>query len=74
MAAKVHDFTVEMTCEGCSGAVKRVLGKLGDKVTNVDIDMELKKVSVTSSLTSDELTETLKKTGKGVTFLESRDG
>lgn len=28
---QVHEFTVEMTCEGCSGAAKRVLGKLGGK-------------------------------------------
>ena len=26
--AQVHEFNVTMTCEGCSGAVKRVLGKL----------------------------------------------
>ena len=28
---KVHEFKVEMTCSGCSGAVERVLGKLGGK-------------------------------------------
>lgn len=28
-----HEFTVEMTCEGCSGAAKRVLGKLGGMST-----------------------------------------
>lgn len=26
---QVHEFKVEMTCSGCSGAVERVLGKLG---------------------------------------------
>lgn len=25
---KVHEYKVTMTCEGCSGAVERVLGKL----------------------------------------------
>lgn len=30
----MYKFHVEMTCEGCSGAVKRVLGKLeGDDLT-----------------------------------------
>lgn len=26
---QIHEFKVEMTCTGCSGAVERVLGKLG---------------------------------------------
>ncbi|XP_037804689.1 copper transport protein ATOX1-like [Penaeus monodon] len=69
MSLVKHEFTVEMTCEGCSGAAKRVLGKLGDKVSNVDINLETKKVIVTSTLSSDELLETLKKTGKDVTYL-----
>ncbi|XP_063611580.1 copper transport protein ATOX1-like [Penaeus indicus] len=69
MSLMIHEFTVEMTCEGCSGAAKRVLGKLGDKVSNVDISLETKKVIVTSTLSSDELLETLKKTGKDVTYL-----
>ncbi|XP_063880382.1 uncharacterized protein LOC135111205 isoform X2 [Scylla paramamosain] len=69
---KIHEFNVEMTCEGCSGAAKRVLGKLGDKVSNVDIDLGNKKVIVTSALTPEELTETLKKTGKEVTYVGSK--
>lgn len=73
MPLKVHEFTVEMTCEGCSDAAKRVLGKLGDKVSNVDINLEDKKVFVTSAMTPEELTETLKKTGKEVTFIGSKD-
>lgn len=70
--SQIHEFTVEMTCEGCSGAAKRVLSKLGDKVSNVDIDLGNKKVFVTSTLTPEELTETLKKTGKEVTFIGSK--
>jgi len=29
---KRHEFQVEMTCEGCSGAVNRVLNKKGIKI------------------------------------------
>lgn len=43
-----------------------------DKVSNVDIDLGNKKVFVTSTLTPEELTETLKKTGKEVTFIGSK--
>jgi len=31
LIVQVHEFKVEMTCEGCSGAVERVLGKLKGK-------------------------------------------
>ncbi|XP_055619437.1 copper transport protein ATOX1 [Toxorhynchites rutilus septentrionalis] len=64
-----HEFKVEMTCTGCSGAVERVLGKLKEKVEKVDIDLENKKVFVTTNLTSDELLETIKKTGKEVSYI-----
>ncbi|KAB7507255.1 Copper transport protein ATOX1 [Armadillidium nasatum] len=71
--SQVHVFTVEMTCEGCSNAVKRVLDKLGDQVTDVDINLNEKSVHVTSSLSSDEILEKLKKTGKEVKYIKSSD-
>jgi len=68
--SQVYEFNVEMTCGGCSGAVERVLGKLGDKVENVQIDLENKKVFVTSSqLNADELLESIKKTGKTTSYV-----
>ncbi|XP_026278841.1 copper transport protein ATOX1 [Frankliniella occidentalis] len=70
MSAQVHEFKVEMTCEGCSGAVERVLGKLkGQGVDAVQIDLPGQLVSVTSTLTSDQLLESLKKTGKAVSYV-----
>ncbi|XP_058461732.1 copper transport protein ATOX1 [Malaya genurostris] len=69
MAAVTHEFKVEMTCTGCSGAVERVLGKLKDKVEKVDIDLDNKKVFVTSTLSSNELLETIKKTGKETNYV-----
>uniref|UniRef100_T1E2W6 Copper transport protein ATOX1 n=1 Tax=Psorophora albipes TaxID=869069 RepID=T1E2W6_9DIPT len=69
MTTPTHEFKVEMTCTGCSGAVERVLGKLKEKVEKVDIDLDNKKVFVTSSLSAEELLETIKKTGKETSYV-----
>uniref|UniRef100_W5N135 Copper transport protein ATOX1 n=1 Tax=Lepisosteus oculatus TaxID=7918 RepID=W5N135_LEPOC len=61
-----HEFFVDMTCEGCSGAVTRVLNKLGVKF---DIDLPNKKVFIESEQSVEVLIETLKKTGKTVTYI-----
>nr|XP_019589969.1 PREDICTED: copper transport protein ATOX1 [Rhinolophus sinicus]XP_019589970.1 PREDICTED: copper transport protein ATOX1 [Rhinolophus sinicus] len=62
-----HEFTVDMTCEGCSSAVTRVLNKLGG--VQFEIDLPSKKVSIESEHSVDTLLETLRKTGKTVTHL-----
>ncbi|MBN3307926.1 ATOX1 protein, partial [Amia calva] len=64
-----HEFFVDMTCEGCSGAVTRVLRKLHVKF---DIDLPNKKVFVESEQSSEVLLETLKKTGKTVTYIGAK--
>ncbi|XP_062560093.1 copper transport protein ATOX1 [Armigeres subalbatus] len=69
MATPTHEFNVEMSCTGCSGAVERVLSKLKEKVKRVEVDLINKKVFVTSSLSSDELLETIKKTGKETNYV-----
>jgi len=59
-----------MTCESCSNAVKRVLGKLeGQGVENVEIDLPNHKVFVTSTLEADNLLEIIKKTGKKSSYV-----
>eukprot|EP00118_Oscarella_pearsei_P024845 m.306925 g.306925 ORF g.306925 m.306925 type:complete len:72 (+) comp41720_c0_seq1:147-362(+) len=67
MASQKHVFNVTMTCEGCSGAVNRVLKRL-EEVENIEIDMEGQKVTVTSTLDSDTLLEKIKKTGKACSY------
>ncbi|XP_054713865.1 copper transport protein ATOX1-like [Uloborus diversus] len=70
MASQVHEFSVEMTCEGCSGAVNRVLGKLkGSGVEDFSVDLSNKKVFITSSLPTEQLLDTLKKTGKECNYI-----
>lgn len=68
--SQTHVFNVEMTCEGCSGAVERVLNRLkGQGVENVLISLPDQKVSVTSTLSADQLLEVIKKTGKKTTYV-----
>ncbi|OPJ88080.1 copper transport protein ATOX1 [Patagioenas fasciata monilis] len=45
-----HEFFVDMTCEGCSNAVTRVLHKLGG--VQFDIDLPNKKAARNSNMTS----------------------
>eukprot|EP00581_Thalassiosira_minuscula_P006896 CAMPEP_0183704662 /NCGR_PEP_ID=MMETSP0737-20130205/1956_1 /TAXON_ID=385413 /ORGANISM="Thalassiosira miniscula, Strain CCMP1093" /LENGTH=73 /DNA_ID=CAMNT_0025931611 /DNA_START=69 /DNA_END=290 /DNA_ORIENTATION=- len=55
-------FDVAMTCDGCSNAVKRILGKV-DGVTNIDANVEAKTVVVThaDSVSKDLMLEKLQK-------------
>ena len=52
--SKTVKFNVAMTCGGCSGAVKRILGKI-DNVEDVDANLETKIVTVTCA---DEVEDT----------------
>ncbi|XP_014511005.1 copper transport protein ATX1 [Vigna radiata var. radiata] len=60
---------VDMSCQGCVGAVKRVLGKL-DGVESYDIDLNEKKVVVKGNVQPDTVLQTVSKTGKKTTFWE----
>lgn len=67
---QTHIFNVEMTCEGCSGAVERVLNRLkGHGVDTIAISLPEQKVSVTSTLSADQLLDVIKKTGKKTTYV-----
>nr|XP_043612680.1 copper transport protein ATX1 [Erigeron canadensis] len=58
---------VAMSCGGCSGAVKRVLGKM-EGVESFDIDMEQQKVTVKGNVQPNAVLETVSKTGKKTEF------
>lgn len=47
-------FNVEMVCEGCSGAVERILRKF-EGVKNVEIDMEAQSVTISHTTPDAEL-------------------
>ncbi|EFP04229.1 CRE-CUC-1 protein [Caenorhabditis remanei] len=64
-------FEMGMTCGGCANAARRVLGKLGeDKVKIDDINVETKKITVTTDLPASDILEALKKTGKEIKQLQ----
>ncbi|XP_028401516.1 copper transport protein ATOX1-like [Dendronephthya gigantea] len=63
-----HEFEVEMTCSGCSGAVERVLKKRED-VKDISIDMDKQRVYVTSDASADDLLAVIKKTGKKTSYV-----
>ncbi|VDD74162.1 unnamed protein product [Mesocestoides corti] len=61
-----YNFEMEMSCEGCANAAKRVLAKLGDAVLSVHIDVENNSLVVTSTLPEETILEALQKTSKPV--------
>ncbi|KAH7841760.1 hypothetical protein Vadar_033987 [Vaccinium darrowii] len=61
---------VGMSCQGCVGAVKRVLGKM-DGVESFDINMEEQKVTVIGNVQPEAVLQTVSKTGKKTAFWEA---
>ncbi|GFQ05530.1 copper transport protein cch [Phtheirospermum japonicum] len=57
------ELKVGMSCHGCAGAVKRVLGKM-EGVDSFDIDMEKQKVTVIGNIQPEAVLQTVSKTGK----------
>ncbi|KAM4059238.1 heavy-metal-associated domain-containing protein [Hirsutella rhossiliensis] len=60
-----YDFSITMTCGGCSGAVDRVLKKL-DGVESYDVSLENQTAHVVTSLPYETVLEKIVKTGKKV--------
>ena len=62
-SAKTTELKVDMMCEGCVGAVKRILGKM-EGVESFDVTLDTKKVTVTGSIEHSAVIEKLNKAGK----------
>ncbi|GAB4836301.1 hypothetical protein Ancab_001216 [Ancistrocladus abbreviatus] len=60
---------VGMSCEGCVGAVKRVLGKM-EGIESFDIDLKEQKVTVKGNVQPEAVLQTVSKTGKKTSFWE----
>ncbi|GAM89714.1 hypothetical protein ANO11243_077530 [Dothideomycetidae sp. 11243] len=67
MAEHTYDFSIAMSCGGCSGAVERVLKKL-EGVKSYDVSLEKQSAHVVAEPSLDYATvlEKIKKTGKQV--------
>ncbi|XP_022861142.1 copper transport protein CCH-like [Olea europaea var. sylvestris] len=63
---------VGMSCQGCVGAVKRVLGKM-EGVESFDIDIEQQKVTVKGNVQPEAVLQTVSKTGKVSSFWEAAE-
>ncbi|KAG4214622.1 hypothetical protein ERO13_A01G129800v2 [Gossypium hirsutum] len=61
---------VGMSCEGCVGAVKRVLGKM-EGVESYEVDLKEQKVTVKGQVEPDAVLQTVSKTGKRTTFWDA---
>uniref|UniRef100_UPI0037E7C1BD copper transport protein ATOX1 n=1 Tax=Semicossyphus pulcher TaxID=241346 RepID=UPI0037E7C1BD len=61
-----HEFEVAMTCEGCSGAVTRILNKV--EGVKFEIDLPKKLVWIESDKDVEFLKEKLEKCGKEVKY------
>ncbi|MQM12134.1 hypothetical protein Taro_045049 [Colocasia esculenta] len=58
---------VRMSCQGCAGAVRRVLDKM-EGVESFDINLEEQKVTVKGTAAPEAVLETVSKTGKKAEF------
>ncbi|XP_020262802.1 copper transport protein ATX1-like [Asparagus officinalis] len=61
---------VGMSCQGCVGAVKRVLTKM-EGVETFDVNIDEQKVTVKGNVTPDAVLQTVSKTGKKTSFCEA---
>ncbi|KAJ6790551.1 copper transport protein ATX1-like isoform X1 [Iris pallida] len=61
---------VAMSCQGCVGAVNRVLTKM-EGVETFDIDIKEQKVIVKGNVKPDAVLQTVSKTGKKTSFWEA---
>lgn len=61
-AETVYLYKVGMTCNGCKGAVTRILNKQSG-ITSFDADVEAKTVTIKGNINTEEVLAALKKWG-----------
>ncbi|KAL5717106.1 hypothetical protein ACHQM5_010177 [Ranunculus cassubicifolius] len=61
------ELKVGMSCQGCVGAVTRVLNKM-EGVETFDVDIKQQKVTVKGNVEADAVFQTVSKTGKKTEF------
>ncbi|XP_073021468.1 copper transport protein ATX1-like [Primulina eburnea] len=63
---------VKMSCQGCVGAVNRVLSKM-EGVESFDINLEQQKVTVKGNVKPESVLQTVSKTGKVTSLWEANE-
>ncbi|CAN6244537.1 unnamed protein product [Urochloa humidicola] len=69
MAAETVVLKVAMSCEGCAGAVRRLLSKM-EGVETFDIDLKEQKVTVKGNVKPEDVFQTVSKSGKKTSYWE----
>lgn len=64
-ASHTYDFSIAMSCGGCSGAIDRVLKKL-DGVDSYQVSLENQTARVVTTLPYETVLEKIAKTGKKI--------
>nr|AAF15286.1 copper chaperone homolog CCH [Glycine max] len=67
MSSQTVVLKVGMSCQGCAGAMNRVLGKM-EGVESFDIDLKEQKVTVKGNVEPDEVLQAVSKSGKKTAF------
>ncbi|XP_027365742.1 copper transport protein CCH-like [Abrus precatorius] len=67
MSSQTVVLKVGMSCQGCAGAVNRVLGKM-EGVESFDIDVKEQKVTIRGNIQPEEVLQAVSKTGKKTSF------
>jgi len=63
MSAQTYEWHVGMTCDGCKGAVTRILSKV-DGITSFEANVSNKTVRVTGNVNPEDITAKLDKWAK----------
>jgi len=68
-----YEFSVEMTCEGCSNAINKLLTRQKEKgeVSDFAVDLPTKTVSVSTAKELPDVIAILEKSGKKVAHLNT---
>ncbi|XP_057426614.1 copper transport protein ATX1-like [Lotus japonicus] len=69
MSSQTVVLKVRMSCQGCAGAVNRVLEKM-EGVESFNIDLKEQKVTVKGNVKPEDVLETVSKSGKKTAFWE----
>ncbi|KAH8877531.1 copper chaperone [Schistosoma japonicum] len=68
---RTYTFNMEMSCEGCAKAAKRVLMSLGDAIKEVEANVQSNTITVQTTLPADDILHKLEETQKKIVLVSS---
>ncbi|KAG8189472.1 hypothetical protein JTE90_018124 [Oedothorax gibbosus] len=74
MSTQIYEFHVEIHCENCTAAVRKVVGKLkGTILDDFTVDLETQILSVTSSMSPEKIMEKFQNKGLECTYIRIKE-